>query len=181
MLILASSSATRAKILSDSNIDFKQIFMDYNENIVSKNLAPFVYVGQVVKAKKQQFFKKYPSTTNVLIADSIVVCNDNILGKAKDELEARNMLLIQSQNVVKIITAMSFIKANLELFNINSTTYKFDKFEKNDLETYIKSKDWQGKAGAMMIEGFNKKYILSQNGYTSTAMGLSVEILKVFL
>ena len=55
------------------------------------------------------------------------------------------------------------------------------KFDENELEIYIKSGDWRGKAGAMMIEGFNKKFILAQDGMSSTARGLSAEILKAFL
>ncbi len=46
---------------------------------------------------------------------------------------------------------------------------------------YIASGDWRGKAGAMSIEGFNEKYILSSVGDKSTAMGLNVEILKRFV
>ena len=59
--------------------------------------------------------------------------------------------------------------------------YKFKKFDEHDLNEYIKNNEWQGKAGAMTIENFNKKYIISQHGETSTAMGLNLKILKAFL
>ena len=50
-----------------------------------------------------------------------------------------------------------------------------------DLSYAINYIDMVGEAGAMMIEGFNKKYIVSQKGNTSTAMGLNAEILKAYI
>ncbi|MBD3806311.1 MAG: septum formation inhibitor Maf, partial [Sulfuricurvum sp.] len=38
-----------------------------------------------------------------------------------------------------------------------------------------------GKAGACMVEGFCKPYIREVRGFESTAMGLSIEVLKPFL
>ena len=55
------------------------------------------------------------------------------------------------------------------------------KFDEDDLERYIASNLWRDKAGAMMIEGFNKKYIKYQKGNKPTAMGLDIVNLKAFL
>lgn len=123
---------------------------------------------------------KFPAK-NLLFADSSVICDNQIYGKAQDDIKARKMLKAQSANFVSVITAMIFIGAKFELINISQTRFKFDKFDENELEIYIKSGDWRGKAGAMMIEGFNKKFILAQEGMSSTARGLSAEILKAFL
>lgn len=123
---------------------------------------------------------KFPAK-NLLFADSSVICDNQIYGKAQDDIKARKMLKAQSANFVSVITAMIFIGTKFELINISQTRFKFDKFDENELEIYIKSGDWRGKAGAMMIEGFNKKFILAQDGMSSTARGLSAEILKAFL
>ena len=123
---------------------------------------------------------KFPAK-NLLFADSSVICDNQIYGKAQDDKKARKMLKAQSANFVSVITAMIFIGTKFELINISQTRFKFDKFDENELEIYIKSGDWRGKAGAMMIEGFNKKFILAQEGMSSTARGLSAEILKAFL
>lgn len=48
-------------------------------------------------------------------------------------------------------------------------------------ENYLNSNEWEGKAGACMVEGFCKKYIENVIGYESTAMGLTVENIKEFL
>ena len=181
MIILASSSVTRAKVLRDHGVKFEQVFFDYDEGGVDKNLPPHVYVQKIVAVKKEQFLKANENTKNVVFADSVVVCSGKILGKAKDEQEALKMLLMQSGNVAKIVTAMIFLGEKFELFNVSFAEYKFAKFDEADLHNYLSGDLWQGKAGAMTIENFNKKYILSQNGETSTAMGLNVKILKAFL
>ena len=181
MIFLASSSQTRAEILKQSGINFEQIFFNYDEGGVDKNLPPHVYVQKIVAAKKEQFLKANSGVKNVVFADSVVVCDDKILGKAKDENEAFKMLKMQSKNTARIVTAMIFLGEKFELFNVSFAEYKFAKFDEADLQNYLSGDLWRGKAGAMTIENFNKKYILSQNGETSTAMGLNVKILKAFL
>ena len=181
MIILASSSQTRATILKQSGINFEQIFFNYDEGGVDKNLPPHVYVQKIVAAKKEQFLKANENVKNVVFADSVVVCGGKILGKAKGKQEALKMLQMQSGSTARIVTAMIFLGEKFELFNVSFAEYKFAKFDEADLQNYLSGDLWQGKAGAMTIENFNKKYILSQNGETSTAMGLNVKILKAFL
>ncbi|WP_459862496.1 septum formation inhibitor Maf [Campylobacter concisus] len=180
MIILASSSPTRANLLKDAGINFTQISFQFDESKIEKNVKPEIYVQNVVKAKKEQFLKENMGFKNLLFADSCVACGDQILGKAKDEKEALAMLNLQSDNECSVYTAMIFL-GEFELINVSKTTYKFKKFDEHDLNEYIKNNEWQGKAGAMTIENFNKKYIISQHGETSTAMGLNLKILKAFL
>lgn len=181
MIILASSSVTRAKILEENGLNFKQISFEFDESGISKKLPPASYVLKIVQSKKEQFLKSHPNLKNILLADSAVVCGNEILGKAKDAKDAIRMLNLQSESVTKIITAMIFLGENFELINVSVAAYEFSKFDEKELEAYIKSNEWQGKAGAMMIEGFNKKYILKQTGNESTARGLNYEQLKAFL
>lgn len=180
MITLASSSPTRANLLKDTGINFTQISFQFDESKVEKNVKPEIYVQNVVKAKKEQFLKENVGLKNLLFADSCVAYGDKILGKAKDENEALAMLNLQSGNECSVYTAMIFL-GEFELINVSKTKYKFAKFSEQDLKSYLESGEWRGKAGAMTIENFNKKYIISQHGETSTAMGLNLKILKAFL
>ena len=180
MITLASSSPTRTNLLKNAGIEFKQISCSFDESMIAKSLKPEIYVQNVVKAKKEQFLKANEELFNLLFADSCVACGGKILGKAKDENEALAMLNLQSGNECSVYTAMIFL-GEFELINVSKTTYKFAKFSEQDLKSYLESGEWRGKAGAMTIENFNKKYIISQHGETSTAMGLNLKILKAFL
>ncbi len=180
MLVLASGSKTRADILSSHDISFEQISTDFDEDsIQSKDPKTFVY--QATMGKLQSYLGKYELNKPVLCADSVVVSDGKILRKAKDKDDARAILNLQSGNKVSIITCMVFKSSSISLMDISSTTYEFAKFDEQKLENYLNSNEWQGKAGACMVEGFCKEFILSVNGFESTAKGLCVEKLLPFL
>jgi len=103
------------------------------------------------------------------------------LRKAKDETEARDILMTQSGNITSIITCMIYHSKEKKIIDISTTDYIFDEFDEDNLDKYLNSGIWRGKAGACMVEGFCKNYIKEVRGYESTAMGLNTEILKRFV
>ena len=54
MITLASSSPTRANLLKNAGIEFKQISCSFDESMIAKELKPEIYVQNVAKAKKEQ-------------------------------------------------------------------------------------------------------------------------------
>ncbi|XPV68175.1 MAG: septum formation inhibitor Maf [Halarcobacter sp.] len=181
MLRLGSNSSTRAKILNDNNIEFIQNGGDFDEDkIKTKNPKSFVYEATI--GKYNELIKKYGcDDMPLLVADSVVTANNQLLRKAKDEEDARKMLELQSGNKTSVITCMIYHSKEKKVIDISITTYKFEEFDKTHMENYIKSGECFGKAGAIMVEGFCKPYIKSVIGYESTAMGLCVEKLKIYL
>ena len=181
MLRLCSSSITRAELLRAASIPFLQESVDFDEDsIIAPTPKNFVYQATLGKYRVnlERFgCDDYP----LLVADTVVTAQGKILRKAKDEADARAILETQSGSEVAIITCMIYKTPRLELIDISSTHYFFDQFDPQDIENYLQSGDWQGKAGACMVEGFCKPYIREVRGYESTAMGLSVEVLKPFL
>ena len=181
MLRLCSSSITRAELLRSARIPFFQESIDFDEDsIVSSCPKNFVY--QATLGKYRVNYDKFGCNDfPLLVADTVVTAQGQILRKAKDEADARAILATQSGSEVAIITCMIYKTPRLELLDISSTHYFFDVFNADDVERYIQSGDWKGKAGACMVEGFCKPYIRETRGYESTAMGLCVEVLNPFL
>lgn len=181
MIRLASSSQTRSKLLSEAHIEFIQEVKDFDEDsIIASSAKNFVYLATLGKYKTnlETFgFNDYP----LLVADTVVTSQKKILRKAKSIDEARDILMMQSGSVTSIITCMIYQSKNLKLIDISSTDYIFDDFDLDDLEIFLQSDEWRGKAGACMVEGFCKPYIKEVRGYESTAMGLNIEVLKRFL
>jgi septum formation protein len=181
MIRLASSSSTRAELLKDAKIAFMQESVDFDEDsIIASSPKNFVYqatLGKYVVNLKKFGYEDYP----LLVADTVVASQNKILRKAKCIDDARNILLTQSGNITSIITCMIYQSKNIKIIDISTTDYIFDTFDLDDVERYLNSGDWQGKAGACMVEGFCKRYIKSVKGHESTAMGLNVEILKRFI
>jgi septum formation protein len=180
MIRLGSNSETRAKILNEHNIEFVQTGSDYDEDkIITDSPKSFVYIATL--GKFDDIYKNYGLDIPILTSDTVVCTNDIILRKAKDIDDAKRLLDMQSDNIVSIITCMKYKSKDIEVVDISSTKYIFDKFDKSDIENYLESDLWQGKAGACMVEGFCKKYIKSVVGYQSCAMGLTIEKILPFL
>lgn len=180
MINLASNSPTRAKLLKEANIEFIQSPCNFDEDsIIASSPKEFAYKATFGKYKEA--LNKFGFEIPLLCADTVVSVKNEILQKAKDKDDARRFLELQSGNRVEIITCMIFKSAKFELLDISSTEYHFFEFKKDDLEAFLDSNEWMGKAGACMVEGFCKKYIKSVRGYESCAMGLTLEVLLPFL
>lgn len=181
MIRLASGSITRAKLLEDAHIEFIQESVNFDEDsIVATSPKNFVYqatIGKYETNLKAFGYDDYP----LLVADTVVTSQGQILRKARCEDDARNILMTQSGNVTSIVTCMIYHSKEKKIIDISQTDYLFDKFDMDDLDKYMASGDWRGKAGACMVEGFCKAYIKEVRGYESTAMGLNTQVLKAFI
>ena len=180
MLILASNSATRAKILQDARISFSQKGVDFDEESINAS-TPEALVYKIAKGKFHRFTELFGKCQKVLCADTVVVCDGRVLGKAKERNDARKMLELQSGNRVDILTAMIYSTPTLYLEELAKTSYLFKPYDLEEMNMYLDSNEWEGKAGACMVEGFCKPYIQNVIGFESTAKGLCVETLRPFL
>ena len=176
-ICLCSSSESRALLLNNFGIDFIQRSPDYDEEQITTTIAKdFVYTAS--KGKLEAAIREFGLETPLLCADTVIASADGtIMRKAKNVEDARRILTIQSGSTISIISSLHYKSKTLAFSDISATHYHFLKFEEEDLEAYLQSGLWQGKAGGCMVEGFCKKYILSVDGFESTAMGLQVECL----
>ena len=182
MLILASGSETRAKILREHGIEFIQKSCDFDEDsLIEKYKKPEHFVYHAAKGKLKVCLDTLGLEKPLLVADTVVEANGEILRKAKDKEDARRILLAQSGNTVSILTCTIYKSQKIEFLDLSETKYIFATFDENDLEEYLQSGEWEGKAGACMVEGFCKKYIKEVKGYESCARGLTIEKLLPFL
>ncbi len=180
MLRLASSSQTRALLLQNAGLAFVQESVDFDEEkIIATTPKNFVYqatMGKYEANKKAFGYEDYP----LLVADTVVTSQGQILRKARCRDDAHNILMTQSGNITSIVTCMVYHSKEKKIIDISQTDYIFKKFDLQDLDKYLESGEWRGKAGACMVEGFCKKYIQEVKGFESTAMGLTTEVLTRF-
>ena len=180
MVVLASHSPTRAGILRAAKIDFIQRGCDFDEDALD-HTNPDHFVYHATKGKMARYMELYGLDLPVVAADTVVTCDGIILRKATSKEDARRILELQSGNTVSILTCMIYRSTNKELIDLSCTDYVFDPFDTQALDKYLAGVEWEGKAGACMVEGFCKDYIRDVRGYESTAMGLCVEKLIPFL
>ncbi|MDQ7044887.1 MAG: septum formation inhibitor Maf [Sulfurimonas sp.] len=181
MIRLCSSSATRAMLLNQAGIEFFQESKDFDEDaIIATSPKNFVYqatLGKYEANLKEFGCEDFP----LLVGDTVVTSQDQILRKAKCVDDARNILMTQSGSITSIVSCMIYQTPHKKLIDISQTDYIFSEFKQDDLEKYLASGEWRGKAGACIVEGFCKSYIKEVRGYESTAMGLNTDILKIWL
>lgn len=181
MIRLASSSQTRAMLLENAGILFKQESVGFDEeSIIASSPKNFVY--QATTGKYEVNIKAFGcDDMPLLVADTVVTSQEKILRKASLLEDARDILLTQSGSITSIITCLIYHSKNKKIIDISQTDYLFKEFDLDSLNKYLESGEWRGKAGACMVEGFCKPYIKEVRGFESTAMGLSVEVLKTFM
>jgi len=181
MLRLCSSSQTRAMLLEEAGVAFEQESVDFDEeSIIADSPKNFVYQATLGKYNANVAAFGYEDMP-LLVADTVVTSQGHILRKAKCVDDARNILMTQSGNITSIITCMIYHSKEKKVIDISQTDYIFENFDMDDLNAYLESGEWRGKAGACMVEGFCKSYIKEVRGFESTAMGLSVEVLQRFM
>lgn len=179
-IVLASNSATRAKILTKAGVLFIQRSSSFDEESLNvQNPSHFVYHATMGKTKS--YIDSYGLDMPVVCADTVVTARGKLLRKANSKEEAREILQAQSGSMVSILTCMTYTSRDIQLIDLSSTEYFFKHFDETSLEVYLQTDEWRGKAGACMVEGFCRPYIKEVRGYESTAMGLCIEKLLPYL
>ncbi len=176
-ICLCSGSESRALLLHKFGVKFIQKSPKFDEEQITTSIAKdFVYTAS--KGKLEAAIREFGLEIPLLCADTVIAAHDGtILRKAKNAEDARRILQMQSGSTISIVSSLHYKSKTLAFSDISATHYHFLKFEEADLETYLQSGLWKGKAGGCMVEGFCKKYIKSVDGFESTAMGLQVEVL----
>ncbi len=177
MLCLCSQSQSRALLLQKFGIEFIQKPVNFDEDqIKTESAAEFVY--RASKGKLEAAKQAYGLDMPLLSADSVIATQEGkILRKPHNREDARRILQLQSGAHIAIVSSVHFQCRDFLFVDTSATHYRFAPFNEDDLEAYLQSGEWQGKAGGCMVEGFCKKYIQEVRGYESTAMGLQVETL----
>lgn len=174
--ILASKSPRRTEILS--LIGIKHIVIpSQEEEIIEQNLTPEQVVQSLAYQKANSVAKQYP-TDLVIGSDTIVVINNQILGKPKDYNDAVRMLLLLQNNTHQVMTGVSLIKGEQIDTFVDIADVTFKEMTKEDIDKYLETDKPFDKAGAYGIQDPNATFIKQIKGDYYTIMGLPKEQLQ---
>jgi septum formation protein len=186
-IILASKSIDRSKLFQNSKIIFSTLITEVDEDKYKLVIShPHELVKQLAKAKAVAAKKnlEFTKTDSIIVAgDTIVEFKGKIMGKAKDENNAYEILKELSNNTHNLITGI----AVTETFNpkmivdYESTSVKFTKLSDKNIWAYIKSGEWKGRAGAYSIGERASLFIELINGSPSNVVGLPMNLLYKIL
>ncbi|WP_186843767.1 Maf family protein [Acetobacterium tundrae] len=163
-IILASQSPRRRELLElavkdfeikVADIDEKKIEMDILKNQDGDFLAAAKKLVLELSLRKAQEIQKDNQEALVIGADTVVVLNDQILGKPMDEDDAYRMIKILSGNTHRVLTGVSIKFGNLEEQFVSVSKIKFfswNKQMKREVRAYVASGKAMDKAGAYGIQ-----------------------------
>ncbi|NIM96132.1 MAG: septum formation protein Maf [Anaerolineales bacterium] len=175
MIRLASSSPRRVELLA---IIGWQVFtqpVEVDESIRFKE-EPEVFARRLALEKAQSATNADDDASMVLAADTIVVLDDQILGKPEDAEDAKRMLLDLRGRPHQVITAIAVIENGGDRVVIDhcETMVPMRSYSKDEVEMYVDSGDPMDKAGAYAIQNnmFNPVALQRLDGCYANVMGL---------
>ena len=180
-IILASGSPRRREILGNTNLKFSVITSDIDEKIF-ENEEPIQLVLRLAFEKCMSVAKNNPSDL-VIGADTIVVLDNKILGKPKNEEEAFDMLSKLSNRQHQVITGMSIVnlKNQKKIVDYAISNVKFKKLTDQDIKDYISTKECLDKAGSYGIQGYGALLVEQIKGDYFNIVGLPISKLSDIL
>jgi septum formation protein len=174
-IILASQSPRRKQLLEWAEIRFTVIVPDTDESYPAAMVdftSVAIHIAQQ-KAKAVQEISK--QDLPVLAADTIVVCNNEIIGKPANREEAIATLKKLSGVKHQVITGVSILSKNKEMSFADTTDVTFNELTTEQIEFYVDKYLPYDKAGAYAIqEWIGVVGIKSVQGDFYNVMGLPV-------
>ena len=170
-LILASASPRRKELLGLFRIPFVIRVADIDETMDPEK-APFDEVGRVSRAKALAVERQKGDV--VIAADTIVVCEGKVLGKPRDEAEAKAMLRLLSGRDHQVMTGCTVLTEKDCVTFTEVTDLHFRQLREKEIENYVASGEPMDKAGAYGIQGGAALFCQRMTGDYYNVMGLPV-------
>lgn len=180
-IVLASNSPRRKNILKTFTNDFIQVSPEVDETF-DPNFDIETNIMSLARKKSKSVSHDYPDSI-VIAADTIVVKNDKILTKAEDEDQARKFLkdLSNSSHYVYTGFCIDLYNENISVVDYQVTEVKFKKLSDSMIEAYLKTDDWNNKAGAYAIQSRASIFVDYIKGDYLNVVGLPISLISDYL
>lgn len=194
-IVLASASPRRSELLAQIGLEFEVKVSDEEERTEARE--PWLIVQELAARKAEAVlrtvFEAEGGSTGprdsllVIGADTVVVCDGEILGKPVHEADARRMLRALAGKSHEVYTGVALFYRQAPCAGeekegrlvdrrcfYETTRVHFAPMTENEIEDYVSTKDPLDKAGAYGIQGFCARYITGIEGDYNNVVGLPV-------
>ena len=180
-LILASKSPRRKEILQNAGLDF-EIIVSHTDESVPAGTLPFDAVMQISQRKAQAVKNVLGDKAKnkiILSADTVVVIDNQIIGKPKDQEDAFSILSRLSGKRHVVYTGFTIIKDDFIYSDFESTNVYFRQLSDTEIMSYIKSGEPMDKAGAYGIQHKGALLVNKIHGDYFNVVGLPINKIAV--
>jgi septum formation protein len=180
-VILASGSPRRRDLLKAAGIDFDMVPPSLAEPRRSRVAQPVGWAEALAYFKARAVAMTHPDSI-VLGADTLCVLDGEILGKARDADHAREILQRLSGTQHAVITGVAVCAPQGKRVIASETTgVRMRPMSDAEINAYIDSGEWIGKAGAYAIQETADRYVDALDGSFDNVVGLPVDLVRRML
>lgn len=171
-LILASASPRRLDLLAQVGIAPDDVRPSDVDEVPLAGELPRPMAERLAREKARAVAAGFPDDF-VLAADTVVACGRRVLPKPADEAAARACLRLLSGRRHRVIcgVALACPDGGLREKTVE-TAVRFKRLHEAEIDAYLASGEWQGKAGGYAIQGLAALFVTGLNGSYSNVVGL---------
>ena len=170
-LILASASPRRKELLEKFGVPFTVRVADIDETM-NPQLSPCEEVARVSRLKALAIPRQQEDV--VIAADTIVVCQEQVLGKPKSKEDALAMLRLLSGRDHQVMTGCTILRGDTAETFTEITDIHFRPLSEKEISRYVESGEPMDKAGSYGIQGGAALFCQKMVGDYYNVMGLPV-------
>lgn len=172
LFVLASASPRRRDLLAQVGLAPDRIVPAEVDERPRPRELPREVAGRLAEAKARAVAGQFPGAF-VLGADTVVACGRRVLPKAEAEGEARACLELLSGRRHRVMGGVALIDpAGRMVSRLVTTAVTFKRLEPAEIDHYLASGEWLGKAGGYAIQGLAALYVRQIVGSYSNVVGL---------
>ena len=169
-LVLASASPRRRDLLARLGIEPARVAPANIDETPHKGELPRAYAARMALDKATA---AADDSAHVLAGDTVVAVGRRILPKAEDEATARQCLNLLSGRRHRVLSAIALRAPDGALRQrISETVVRFKRLTPSEIDAYLASGEWHGKAGGYAIQGLAEGLIVWIQGSHSGVVGL---------
>ena len=179
-IILASKSPRRKEILENLGFKFDIVTADTDE---SSDVTDPESLVQILAVRKGKAVADNHSENDTLIisCDTVVCCDGKILGKPRNEDDAKQMLRSLSCRSHTVLSGLVLFYNGKTISGVDKTEVYFATMPESFIDSYVASGDPMDKAGSYAVQGKTSLYIDKIDGCYFNVVGLPVRLLAKLL
>lgn len=177
-LVLASGSPRRLQLLQQAGIEPDHLSPVNADETPHKSEAPRSLAKRLAREKAELAIENVERSPEmqgslILAADTVVAVGSRILPKAEMLDEASNCLRLLSGRSHRVYTGIALVTPKGAIRQrLVETRLRFKRLSREELEAYLASGEWRGKAGGYAIQGLAGSFVVKMSGSYTNVVGL---------
>ena len=184
MIVLASASPRRKELLTQAGYTFETRVSGIPE-VRKPAESPIAFVLLLAREKAADVASRLPAhqaeAAVILGADTVVVCDDQVLGKPLDAADAQRMLRLLAGRTHQVITGVCLLQGDRTETAAEVTFVAMNTVSEEEIAAYVASGEPMDKAGAYAIQGYAARWIPRVHGCYFNVVGLPLALVTAML